>query len=52
MITLLILIVLVLLIVGALPVWPYTRPRGYAPLGGVLITVVLILVLLRLLAFI
>jgi Protein of unknown function (DUF3309) len=42
------LIIVVLLLVGAFPSWPYSRSWGYAPvgsLGGVLI-VLLILILL------
>jgi len=45
---LLLLILLVALIVGALPTWPYSRRWGYAPGGalGTVLVVVLILVLL------
>lgn len=42
------LIVLVLLLIGAMPRWPYSRNWGYAPSGG-LGLVVLILVVLVLL---
>ncbi len=42
------LIVLVLLLVGALPTWPYSSSWGYAPLGG-LGTLLLIVVILFLL---
>jgi hypothetical protein len=38
------LIVLVLLLIGALPAWPYSRRWGYAPSG--ILTVLLIIVLL------
>jgi hypothetical protein len=31
---LLILIILILLVVGALPAWPYTAGWGYYPVGG------------------
>lgn len=43
------LILLILLLVGALPVYPYSRSWGYAPGGllGVVLVVVLILVLMR-----
>jgi hypothetical protein len=42
------LIVLVLLLLGALPSWPYSRGWGYGPSGlvGVLLVVVLIMALL------
>ncbi len=40
------LIILVLLLVGALPTWPYSSGWGYYPSGGLgLILVVLILLL-------
>jgi Protein of unknown function (DUF3309) len=44
---LLILILLVLLLIGALPTWPYSAGWGYYPSGGVgLLVGVLIIVLL------
>jgi hypothetical protein len=44
---LLLLIVLILLFVGAVPRWGYSRDWGYAPSGGLglVLTIVLILVL-------
>jgi len=46
-VTTLLLILLVLLLVGALPAWPYSRGWGYFPGGalGVILLVVLILLL-------
>jgi hypothetical protein len=41
------LIILILLLLGALPAWPYSRGWGYGPTGG-LGLVVLILIILRL----
>ncbi len=41
------LVVLILLLVGALPTWPYSRNWGYYP-GGTVGLVVLILVVLLL----
>jgi hypothetical protein len=43
------LILLILLLLGAVPAWPYSRDWGYAPSGGIglVLVVVLILVLLR-----
>jgi hypothetical protein len=45
---LLLLIVLIVLLVGGLPAWPYSREWGYAPSGGIgtLLLILLILVLL------
>lgn len=43
---LLILIILILLLVGALPTWPYSAGWGYYPSGGLgLLVVILIIVL-------
>jgi hypothetical protein len=44
---LLILILLILLLVGALPTWPYSAGWGYYPSGGLgLLVVILVIVLL------
>ena len=42
------LIILILLLIGAIPTWPYSSGWGYYPSGGVglILIVVLILVLL------
>ena len=40
------LILLVLILIGALPTWPYSRAWGYYPSGGVGLIVVVVLVLL------
>jgi hypothetical protein len=42
------LIILILILVGAVPTWPYSRGWGYGPSGivGVLLIVLLILVLM------
>jgi Protein of unknown function (DUF3309) len=48
---LLILILLILLIVGALPTWPYSGGWGYYPSGG-LGTILIILLVLALLGVI
>jgi uncharacterized protein DUF3309 len=39
------LIVLVLLLVGALPTWPYSSAWGYYPSGGLGLAVVVVLIL-------
>ncbi|HEY4343154.1 MAG TPA: DUF3309 domain-containing protein [Parvibaculum sp.] len=45
---LLLLILIIVLIVGALPTWPYSAGWGYYPSGGIgtLLVVLLVLVLL------
>jgi hypothetical protein len=45
---LLILIILIILLVGALPAWPYSSGWGYYPVGGLgtILIIVLILFLL------
>jgi hypothetical protein len=45
MLSLLLLIVLILLLVGALPSWPYSRSWGYAPSGLVTLVVVVVVLL-------
>jgi hypothetical protein len=45
MITIL-LIVLVILLIGALPSWPYSSGWGYYPSGGLGLIVIILLVLL------
>ena len=40
------LIVLVLILLGALPTWPYSSGWGYYPSGGVGLIVVILLILL------
>jgi hypothetical protein len=45
---LVLLIILVLLLIGAVPAWPYSRGWGYWPSGGIgtILLIVLILLLL------
>jgi hypothetical protein len=40
------LVVLILILLGALPAWPYSRSWGYYPSGGLGLVVVVVLVLL------
>jgi hypothetical protein len=40
------LVLLILLLLGALPTWPYSRSWGYYPSGGLGLIVVIVLVLL------
>ena len=46
---LILLIILIILLLGAVPTWPYSRNWGYRPSGGLglVLVIVLILVLLR-----
>jgi hypothetical protein len=39
------LIILVLLLLGALPAWPYSRGWGYYPSGGLGLVLIILLVL-------
>ena len=41
------LIILVLLLLGALPLFPYSTGWGYYPSGGLVILIVLVLLLVR-----
>lgn len=45
--SLLLLILVIILLIGAVPAWPYSRGWGYAPSGilGIVLLVVLILLL-------
>ena len=40
------LVILILLLLGALPTWPYSRSWGYYPSGGLGLVVIVVLVLL------
>jgi uncharacterized protein DUF3309 len=40
------LIILILLLIGALPTWPYSSGWGYYPSGGLGLVVIIIIVLL------
>ena len=40
------LILLILILVGALPSWPYSRGWGYYPSGGISLILVVVVVLL------
>jgi len=48
MLSTLLLVILILLLVGAFPAWPYSRSWGYAPSGtlGIVVVVVVVLVLM------
>lgn len=40
------LIILILLLIAALPAWPYSRGWGYYPTGGLGLILIIILILL------
>ncbi len=42
----LLLILLIILLVGAVPAWPYSRGWGYYPSGGIGLVLVVIILLL------
>lgn len=46
--TTLLLIILILVLIGAIPAWPYSRGWGYGPSGilGVIVVILLILLLM------
>lgn len=44
--SLILLIVLILLLFGSVPAWPYSRNWGYGPSGGLGLVVVILIVLL------
>jgi uncharacterized protein DUF3309 len=44
--SLLLLIVLILLLIGALPTWPYSSGWGYYPSGGLGLILIILLILL------
>ncbi|MFP5417743.1 MAG: DUF3309 family protein [Gammaproteobacteria bacterium] len=40
------LIVLILILIGAIPVWPHSRGWGYGPSGGIGLLVIILVVML------
>ena len=42
----LLLILLVLIVIGALPAWPYSRGWGYYPSGGLGLVLLILIILL------
>jgi hypothetical protein len=48
MISTLLLILLIILLLGALPAWPYSRSWGYGPSGlfGVIVVILVVLLLM------
>ncbi|CAJ0704733.1 DUF3309 domain-containing protein [Ralstonia pickettii] len=48
MLSTILIIVLILLLIGALPSWPYSRSWGYGPTGGLGLIVVIVVILVLL----
>jgi hypothetical protein len=48
MLGLILIIILILLLLGAIPTWPYSRGWGYWP-GGIITTLLIIIIILLLL---
>ncbi|WP_042338406.1 DUF3309 family protein [Paraburkholderia ferrariae] len=48
MLSTILLVIVILLLVGAFPAWPYSRSWGYAPSGtlGVIVVVLVVLLLM------
>lgn len=42
------LIILLLILIGALPTWPYSRGWGYYPSGGIGLVLIIVVILLLL----
>ncbi|HVM97660.1 MAG TPA: DUF3309 domain-containing protein [Candidatus Acidoferrales bacterium] len=43
---LILLVIVVLMMIGAFPAWPYSRGWGYYPSGGLTIVLVILLIML------
>jgi hypothetical protein len=48
---LILLIILIILLLGAVPAWPYSRNWGYGPSGGLGLIVIIVIILLVLRVF-
>ena len=46
LIGIILLVILLLLLIGALPAWPYSREWGYFPSGGLGLLLLIIIILL------
>ena len=45
MLATILIVLLILLLLGALPAWPYSREWGYGPTGGIGLLLIIILIL-------
>jgi hypothetical protein len=48
---LILLIIVIILLLGAVPTWPYSRNWGYGPSGGLGLLLIIVIVLLLLKVF-
>jgi uncharacterized protein DUF3309 len=48
---LILLVILIILLLGAVPAWPYSRNWGYGPSGGLGLIVLIVIILLVLRVF-
>ena len=48
---LILLVLLIILLLGAVPAWPYSRNWGYGPSGGLGLIVLIVIILLALRVF-
>jgi hypothetical protein len=48
---LILLVLLIILLLGAVPAWPYSRSWGYGPSGGLGLLVLIVIILLALHVF-
>jgi Protein of unknown function (DUF3309) len=48
---LILLVILIILLLGAVPAWPYSRNWGYGPSGGLGLLVLIVIILLLLHVF-
>jgi Protein of unknown function (DUF3309) len=48
MLSMLLLVVLLILVIGALPSWPYSRGWGYYPSGGLGLLLIILLIFILL----
>ena len=46
MLAIILLIAFVLMLIGALPVWPHSRNWGYRPSGAVILAILIVMLLL------
>lgn len=45
MLSTILIVVLILIVIGALPTWPYSRSWGYGPTGGLSLVLIILLIL-------
>ena len=45
MLSTILIVVLILIVIGALPTWPYSRGWGYGPTGGLSLVLIILLIL-------